>query len=50
VLEPRLDPADIPADAHFDPAALNVPVAIVFELRSAAGVASGPSSQPDERR
>jgi malonyl-CoA O-methyltransferase len=49
VLEPRLDPADIPADAHFDPAALNVPVAIVFELRCAAGVASGQSSQPDER-
>lgn len=36
ILEPRLDPADIPCDAHFDPAALGVPVAIVFELCSAA--------------
>jgi malonyl-CoA O-methyltransferase len=50
VLEPRLDPADIPADAHFDPAALDVPVAIVFELRSAAGATSGQSSQPYEHR
>jgi malonyl-CoA O-methyltransferase len=33
VLEPYLDPADIPTGAHFDPAALEVPVAIVFELR-----------------
>jgi malonyl-CoA O-methyltransferase len=33
VLEPMLDPADIPADAHFDPLALEVPVALVFELR-----------------
>ena len=33
VLEPYLDPADIPAGARFDPAALNVPVALVFELR-----------------
>jgi malonyl-CoA O-methyltransferase len=32
VLEPYLDPADIPAGARFDPAALNVPVALVFEL------------------
>ena len=31
--EPYLDPADIPAGARFDPAALNVPVALVFELR-----------------
>ena len=31
--EPYLDPADIPAGAHFDPTALNVPVALVFELR-----------------
>jgi len=33
LLEPYLDPADIPAGARFDPAALNVPVALVFELR-----------------
>jgi malonyl-CoA O-methyltransferase len=33
MLEPRLDPADIPADAQFDSAALEVPVALVFELR-----------------
>jgi malonyl-CoA O-methyltransferase len=33
VLEPYLDPADIPPGAQFDPAALEVPVAIVFELR-----------------
>jgi malonyl-CoA O-methyltransferase len=33
VLEPTLDPADIPAGAHFDPLALEVPVALVFELR-----------------
>jgi malonyl-CoA O-methyltransferase len=33
VLEPYLDPADIPAGARFDPAALNVPVALVFELQ-----------------
>lgn len=33
VLEPRLDPADIPAGAHFDRAALDVPVALVFRLR-----------------
>jgi len=32
MLEPRLDPADIPADAQFDSAALEVPVALVFEL------------------
>jgi malonyl-CoA O-methyltransferase len=31
--EPFLDPADIPAGARFDPAALEVPVALVFELR-----------------
>jgi malonyl-CoA O-methyltransferase len=35
VLEPMLDPADIPADAHFDPLALDVPVALVFRLRRA---------------
>jgi malonyl-CoA O-methyltransferase len=33
VQEPFLDPADIPAGARFDPAALQVPVALVFELR-----------------
>ncbi|RAN82938.1 biotin synthase [Bacillus sp. SRB_336] len=33
VLEPMLDPADIPAGAHFDPTALEVPVALVFQLR-----------------
>ena len=33
VLEPMLDPADIPADARFDHAALEVPVALVFQLR-----------------
>jgi malonyl-CoA O-methyltransferase len=33
VQEPYLDPADIPAGARFDPAALHVPVALVFELR-----------------
>ncbi len=33
VLEPMLDPADIPAGARFDAAALEVPVALVFQLR-----------------
>jgi malonyl-CoA O-methyltransferase len=33
MLEPRLDPADIPTGARFDPAALEVPVALVFDLR-----------------
>ncbi|KZC16613.1 biotin synthase [Rhodanobacter sp. FW510-R12] len=33
VLEPMLDPADIPAGAHFDRRALEVPVALVFQLR-----------------
>ncbi|HJR10785.1 MAG TPA: class I SAM-dependent methyltransferase [Rhodanobacteraceae bacterium] len=33
VLEPMLVPADIPDAAHFDPLALEVPVALVFELR-----------------
>lgn len=33
VAEPMLDPADIPADARFDPVALEVPVALVFRLR-----------------
>ena len=35
VLEPMLDPADIPAGAHFDRMALEVPVALVFQLRRA---------------
>src|SRR5262249_9888283 len=33
VAEPRLDPSDIPAGAKFDPIALAVPAALVFELR-----------------
>jgi malonyl-CoA O-methyltransferase len=33
VLEPMLDPADIPPDAHFDRVAMEVPVALVFQLR-----------------
>jgi malonyl-CoA O-methyltransferase len=33
VLEPMLDPADIPAGARFDRSALDVPVALVFQLR-----------------
>lgn len=33
VLEPMLDERDIPVGAHFDPAALTVPVALVFQLR-----------------
>jgi malonyl-CoA O-methyltransferase len=33
VLEPYLDPAAIPPGARFDPVALTVPVALVFELR-----------------
>lgn len=36
VLEPMLDPADIPAGAHFDRTALEVPVALVFQLRRLA--------------
>ncbi|MGH8158789.1 MAG: class I SAM-dependent methyltransferase [Rhodanobacter sp.] len=36
VLEPMLDPADIPADARFDRMALKVPVALVFQLRRLA--------------
>ena len=40
VLEPHLDPADIPGDARFDPVALKVPVAIVFELSDAAGTSA----------
>jgi malonyl-CoA O-methyltransferase len=35
VLEPMLDPADIPAAANFDRTALDVPVALVFRLRRA---------------
>ncbi len=33
VLEPMLDPADIPAGAHFDARALKIPVALVLRLR-----------------
>jgi malonyl-CoA O-methyltransferase len=33
VLEPMLDPSDIPAGAHFDRLALEVPVALVLRLR-----------------
>lgn len=33
VLEPMLDPADIPDGAHFDPKALEVPVALVLQLK-----------------
>lgn len=33
VLEPMLDPADVPAEANFDRTALDVPVALVFRLR-----------------
>lgn len=33
VLEPMLYRGDIPDDAHFDPLALEVPVALVFQLR-----------------
>jgi malonyl-CoA O-methyltransferase len=33
VLEPMLDPLDIPAGAHFDRAALTGPVALVFQLK-----------------
>lgn len=33
VLEPMLDPIDIPPGARFDRAALDVPVALVFSLR-----------------
>jgi malonyl-CoA O-methyltransferase len=36
VLEPMLDPADIPDSAHFDRTALEVPVALVFQLRRPA--------------
>jgi malonyl-CoA O-methyltransferase len=36
VLEPMIDPADIPAGARFDRMALEVPVALVFQLRRLA--------------
>jgi malonyl-CoA O-methyltransferase len=36
VLEPMLDPNDIAAGAHFDPLALQVPVALVLQLRRPA--------------
>jgi malonyl-CoA O-methyltransferase len=36
VLEPMLDPVDIPAGARFDPRALDNPVALVLRLRRAS--------------
>ncbi|WP_130618515.1 class I SAM-dependent methyltransferase [Dyella amyloliquefaciens] len=33
VVEPMLDPSDVPDGARFDPMALQVPVTIVFQLR-----------------
>jgi malonyl-CoA O-methyltransferase len=33
MLEPMLDPAEIPCDAHFDRKALGIPVALAFRLR-----------------
>ena len=36
VLEPMLDPADIPAGARFDRVALDVPVVLIFQLRRMA--------------
>ena len=36
VLEPMLDPTDIPANARFDHMALEVPVALVFQLSRAS--------------
>ena len=36
VLEPMLDPADIPTNARFDRMALEVPVALVFQLSRAS--------------
>jgi malonyl-CoA O-methyltransferase len=36
VLEPILDPADIPPGARFDRMALKVPVALVFQLSRAS--------------
>lgn len=35
VIEPHLDAADIGADQHFDPRALEVPVAIIFKMSKA---------------
>jgi len=36
VLEPMLDPADIPVGARFDRVALDVPVVLIFQLRRVA--------------
>ncbi len=36
-LEPYLDPNSIPTNARFDPVALTVPVALVFEMKRAEG-------------
>jgi len=44
VLEPMLDPADIPEGARFDRQALDVPVALVFQLRRVP--AASPGSPP----
>jgi malonyl-CoA O-methyltransferase len=44
VREPMLDPRDIPADAHFDRKALEVPVALVFLLRRIGAPVPGPQS------
>jgi malonyl-CoA O-methyltransferase len=41
VLEPMLDPHDIPAGASFDHVALEVPVALVFRLRRSSSVSGG---------
>jgi malonyl-CoA O-methyltransferase len=43
VAEPMLDPADIPAGARFDPAALQVPVALVLRLRCAPATTTRPT-------
>ncbi|TAM61556.1 MAG: class I SAM-dependent methyltransferase [Rhodanobacter sp.] len=49
VLEPMLDPADIPADARFDRTALEVPVALVLQLRRLARSTAGPiNGWPDQ--
>ena len=42
VLEPMLDPRDIPPGARFDPLALQVPVALVFQLKRSDHLAREP--------
>ncbi|WP_413624322.1 class I SAM-dependent methyltransferase [Luteibacter sp. Lutesp34] len=44
VREPMLDPRDIPANAHFDRKALEVPVALVFLLRRVGAPVPGSQS------